>query len=139
MVLKNLRTFLKGKAMTKTPEELTADWKAGELESLGELVKQIEEVDNRRALSDEYLIERNEAPRSEYAPAEEWGYGIVWAMSDYVLPYLKELQTIKEENARLKELLKECQTIISNNLYEFDSDDCSRSCNLIKEIEEALR
>lgn len=54
----------------------------------------IEEVDNRRALSDEYLIERNEAPRSEYAPAEEWGYGIVWAMSDYVLPYLKELQTI---------------------------------------------
>lgn len=94
MVRKNLRIFLKGKAMTKTPEELTKEWKAGELESLGELVKQIEEVDNRRALSDEYLIERNEAPRSEYAPAEEWGYGIVWAMSDYVLPYLKELQTI---------------------------------------------
>ena len=94
--------------MTKTPEELTADWKAGELESLGELIKQIEVVYNRRALSDEYLIERNDAPRSEYAPAEEWGYGIVWAMSDYVLPYLKKLQELKEENARLKELLKYC-------------------------------
>ena len=32
MVQKNLRTFLKGKAMTKTPEELTADWKEGLLE-----------------------------------------------------------------------------------------------------------
>lgn len=31
MVLKNLRTFLKGKVMTKTPKELTEEWKAGEL------------------------------------------------------------------------------------------------------------
>lgn len=29
--MKNLRTFLKGKAMTKTPEELTKAWKAGKL------------------------------------------------------------------------------------------------------------
>lgn len=91
---------------------LTEKWKNGELESLGELIKQIEEVDNRRALSDEYLIERNDAPRSEYAPAEEWGYGVVWAISDYVLPYLKELQALNKENARQKELLKECKDII---------------------------
>lgn len=93
--------------------DLTEKWKNGELESLGELIKQIEEVDNRRALSDEYLIERDEASRSEYAPAEEWGYGIVWAMSDYVLPYLKELNALKEENARLKELLKNKEEALS--------------------------
>lgn len=93
--------------------DLTDKWKAGEIESLGELVKQIEEVDNRRALSDEYLIEIDNAPRSEYAPAEEWGYGIVWAMSDYVLPYLKELQALNEENARLKELLKNMEEALN--------------------------
>lgn len=32
MVRKNLRIFLKGKAMTKTPEELTKEWKAGKLD-----------------------------------------------------------------------------------------------------------
>lgn len=80
--------------------DLTEKWKAGELEYLDELIKQIEEVDNRRALSDEYLIKRNNTPRSEYAPAEEWGYGIVWAVSDYVLPYLKELQVLKDKNTR---------------------------------------
>ena len=93
--------------------DLTEKWKSGELESLGELVKQIEEIDNRRALSDEYLIERDEAPRSEYAPAEEWGYGIVWAMSDYVLPYLKELQALNKENTRLKELLKNMEEALN--------------------------
>ena len=30
--MKNLRNFLKGKTMTKTPEELTEDWKKGKLE-----------------------------------------------------------------------------------------------------------
>lgn len=33
MVRKNLRTFLKGKAMTKTPEELTEKWKTRSLPS----------------------------------------------------------------------------------------------------------
>lgn len=100
--------------------DLTAKWKAGKIESLGELIKQIEEVDNRRALSDEYLIERNNAPRSEYAPAEEWGYGIVWAMSDYVLPYLKELQALKAENAKLKELLKDIKLFFEEcNPHDF--------------------
>lgn len=118
--------------------DLTEKWKNGELESLGELVKQIEEVDNRRALSDEYLIERNNAPRSEYAPAEEWGYGIVWAMSDYVLPYLKELQALNEENARLKELLGECQTRITDCLYKIYDEGGQSYPNLEEELKSLL-
>lgn len=118
--------------------DLTEKWKNGELESLGELIKQIEEVDNRRALSDEYLIERNDAPRSEYAPAEEWGYGVVWAISDYVLPYLKELQALNKENARQKELLKECQTRITDCLYKIYDENGHSYPSLEEELKDSL-
>lgn len=115
--------------------DLTEKWKAGELESLGELIKQIEGVDNRRTLSDEYLIERNEAPRSEYAPAEEWGYGIVWAMSDYVLPYLKELNALKGENASLKGLLKECKFAVDEYRESLVDDTSDFAKGRVKEMQ----
>lgn len=123
--------------------DLTEKWKAGKVEALAELIKQIEEVDNRRALSDEYLIDRNNAPRSEYAPAEECSYGIVWVISDYVLPYLKELQALKEENARLKELLKECLPIVSAEIMTWQirggEESRKKGKELLTKIEEALK
>ena len=38
--------------------KLTENWKNGEIEFLDDLIKQIEDVDNSRSLSDEYLKEK---------------------------------------------------------------------------------
>lgn len=85
----------------------------------------------------EWKFSNKESVKKIIAPVpsfEEWQDGI------FNFNILKmSLNGREKREKQLKELLKECQTIISNNLYEFDSDDCSRSCDLIKEIEEALR
>lgn len=87
--------------------DLTEQWKNGKIEALEELIDQIETVDDRRSLSDEYLKEKGLTTREECGVAVEYPYGIVMVTSDYVLPYLKEMQAIKKENQQLKELLKE--------------------------------
>lgn len=123
--------------------DLTEQWKDGELNALDELIYEIEEVDNRKALSDEYLKENYESTREEYSAVEEYGYGITFVMTDYVLPYLKKMQLLKEgnksskkelsehkevcccfenevlrlENAKLKELLKECRNCVTRQIY----------------------
>lgn len=121
---------------------LTEQWKKGELEALDELIKQIEVIDNNRALSDEYLESKGLSTREGCNAVSEWSYGIVWVIVDYVLPYLKRVRELKEfadyslhnrdeltrqinfwmdkhtkiekENQQLKELLLDC----SEFLYE---------------------
>lgn len=75
---------------------LTEQWKKGGLEALDELIKQIEVIDNNRALSDEYLESKGLCTREGCDAVSEWSYGIVWVIVDYVLPYLKRVQELKE-------------------------------------------
>lgn len=60
-------------------------------------------------------------------------------MSDYVLPYLKELQAIKEENAMLKELLKECQYMILAYSINHDTFTKEKVLDTVKQIDEVLK
>ena len=75
---------------------LTEQWKKGKLEALDKLIKQIDTINNNRALSDEYLKNDGLSTREDYNIVGEWGYGIVWVIVDYVLPYLKRVQELKE-------------------------------------------
>ena len=85
--------------------DLTEQWKNGKIEALEELINQITTTDDSRSLSDEYLKEKGLMTRDECGVALEYPYGIVMVVSDYVLPYLKKLQELKQENQQLKELL----------------------------------
>lgn len=89
--------------MTDLPEK----WKEGELDGLEELIKQIKVVYDSRSLSDEYLKENDCMTREECYVAEEHSYGIVTVISDYVLPYLEQLQRLKKENSQFRQLLKD--------------------------------
>lgn len=95
--------------------KLTEKWTQGDISALPELIKQIEDMDNSRALSDEYLRENGQCTR-DIAPVGEWSYGIVTVVVDYVLPYLKQYQKQK-------------------NLYK----DIERQTNKIIELQEKLR
>lgn len=104
--------------------DLTEQWKKGELDVLDKLIKQIETINNNRALSDEYLENNGLSTREDYNIVGEWGYGIVWVIVDYVLPYLKQTHQlhkfleefnaleVAKENQQLKELIKEAKDII---------------------------
>lgn len=108
--------------------KLTENWKNGEIEFLDDLIKQIEEVDNSRSLSDEYLKAKKIMTREECGVAVEYPYGIVTVISDYVLPYLKELKELKKnrdklaydlgvadtKNGELLRLLKGCKEYLSD-------------------------
>ena len=96
--------------------DLTEKWKSGEIEALDDLINQIETVDDNYSLNDEYLQEKGLIIREEFGPAGEYPYGIVIVISDYVLPYLKKLQVLKEENQQFKELMKECKPYIIRNV-----------------------
>ena len=100
--------------------DLTEQWKNGKIEALEELINQITTTDDSRSLSDEYLQEKGLMTREECGVAVEYPYGIVMVTSDYVLPYLKKLQELKKENAKLKELLREwVQFEIEENPNDF--------------------
>ena len=92
---------------------LTEQWKNGKIEALEELINQITTTDDSRSLSDEYLQEKGLMTREECGVAVEYPYGIVMVVSDYVLPYLKKLQELKQENQQLKELLRECRKALN--------------------------
>ena len=145
--------------MIQTPEELTEDWKEGKLESLNNLIEFIKSTDNHQALSDNYLKENNCATRNEYNPAQEWGYGIVWVIADYVLPYLEQIKAMQEqlnkegiwytkisykklekENNDLRGLLKKCDGCV-RCLWAFGAVDCDGNNinDLITKIEEVLK
>ncbi len=102
--------------MTKPPEELTKDWKEGKLESLNNLIEFIKSTDNHQALSDNYLKENNCATRNEYNPAQEWGYGIVWVIADYVLPYLKQIKAMQDQIADASKKVEELE--LNNKILE---------------------
>ena len=104
--------------------DLTEQWKNGKIEALEELINQITTTDDSRSLSDEYLKEKGLMTRDECGVAGEYPYGIVMVVSDYVLPYLKKLQALKEENQQLKELLKECRDYVVNTLIELKNGYC---------------
>lgn len=70
--------------MTKT-SEMTLD----------ELIKKIDELQNNKALSDEFLIERGCRTRDEVGIGE-YRYGIIMMPVDFILPYLEELREIKK-------------------------------------------
>lgn len=125
--------------------DLTEKWKAGELEDgfyyigNGEIttIAMLKNKDRSFYTWDSCIAKTLSDASEVLAPVpsfKEWQDGI------FNFNILKmSLNGFEKRERQLKGLLKECQTIISNNLYEFDSDDCSRSCDLIKEIEEALR
>jgi len=62
---------------------------------LDELIKKINMLQNKRALSDEFLIENNCRTRKEIGIGE-YNYGVIMIPVDFVLPYLLELQDIKK-------------------------------------------
>ena len=120
--------------------DLTEQWKNGKIEALEELINQIATVDDSRSLSDEYLKEKGLMTRDECGVAGEYPYGIVMVVSDYVLPYLKKLQELKQENQQLKDIIsKMCMELVapdddmSNGLAEYFNQD------LLLEINEALK
>lgn len=120
-------------------DTLTEQWKRGEYSALSELIKQIEEEDNSRSLSDEYLREQGQCTR-DIVPVGEWSYGIVSVVVDYVLPYLKQ-------NAQLKELLRECRNSLEEQsnvrkLYESDveyRDRYNNKMDLLIKLDEVLK
>ena len=101
---------------------LRKQWKKGELDGLEELIKQIKVVYDSRSLSDEYLKENDCMTREECYVAEEHPYGIVTVISDYVLPYLEQLQIVKDENKKLRVLLKECLVYIPYSYPQFQTE-----------------
>ena len=62
--------------------------------NLNELIKEIEETNDRRALSDEFLKERKCPTRKDVGISEQ-EYGIVMCPVDWVIPYLKELVELR--------------------------------------------
>lgn len=65
--------------------------------SLSELIDIINEKNNKRALGDDFLESRGSATR-EQVGIGEYSYGIVTIPVDFILPYLEELQSIKEKS-----------------------------------------
>lgn len=129
---------------------LTEKWKKGELDVLDKLIKQIETINDNRALSDEYLKNNGLSTREDYNIVGEWEYGIVWVVVDYVLPYLKQTQQlhkfleefnaldVAKENQQLKELLISAKDIIE--WYSMESGYIDLPTNdLLTKIDEALK
>ena len=128
---------------------LTEQWKAGKVEALDELINQIATVDDSRSLSDEYLKEKGLMTRGECGVAAEYPYGIVMVISDYVLPYMKKLQALKEENQQLKKqinhLLKtQARQFIDNQKLQVKAEKAKDVVNIdtarqIKQLKELLK
>lgn len=62
--------------------------------NLNELIKKIEETNDCKSLSDEYLAEHGCSTREDIG-IDEYSYGIVMCPVDWVLPYLKELVELR--------------------------------------------
>nr|DAP55114.1 MAG TPA: hypothetical protein [Caudoviricetes sp.]DAZ10882.1 MAG TPA: hypothetical protein [Caudoviricetes sp.] len=62
-------------------------------ERLNQLIKEIEDKDKARGLSDNYLSEHGYLTRNDVGIGE-YAYGIIMIPTDWVLPYLKELRDI---------------------------------------------
>lgn len=119
--------------------DLTDKWKAGDMTALSELVEEIKKVDYRCSLSDEYLKANNLSTREEHCVAGEFPYGIVMVISDYILPYLKELQTLQEENVQQKQLLKEVKEFIEEENPKDFTIMSERMDELLTKIAEMMR
>ena len=83
--------------MTKTPEELTADWKAGKLRQCTYYIK----------IGDIVFIDFFNAETLKFTRFKEKYIDEVLAL----VPSYNKLQAIKEENAMLKKLLQQWQEI----------------------------
>jgi len=62
---------------------------------LDELIEKIEEINDNRSLSDEYLKQNGFTTREEYGIGE-YSYGIVTIPVDWVLPYFSVIKKIIE-------------------------------------------
>lgn len=60
--------------------------------NLQDLIKEIRETNGRRAMSDEYLDARGLQKRADLEKVSEMCYGIVYVMSDIVLPFLERFE-----------------------------------------------
>lgn len=49
-----------------------------------------------------------------------------------------DIEALKSEIKRLKELLKECRYLLNEYSYTFSYNDCSKGCNLINLIDNAI-
>lgn len=65
---------------------------------LNELIKEIKEINDNRALSDEYLAKHGYSTRKEVGIGE-YSYGIVMCPVDLVLPYLEELVELRSSKS----------------------------------------
>lgn len=63
---------------------------------LSELINVIEEKNNKRSLSDDFLESRGSATRDQIGIGE-YSYGIIMIPVDFVLHYLEELQSLRSE------------------------------------------
>ena len=113
--------------------DLTEKLKAGELEALEELINQIATVDDSRSFSDEYLKEKGLTTREECDVAGEYPYGIVMVISDYVLPYLKKLQALNEENKNLYKMIDVLNRHLDSFLKEEENQQLKE---LLKRVNE---
>ena len=115
---------------------LTEQLKNGKIEALEELINQIATVDDSRSFSDEYLKEKGLITREECGVAVEYPYGIVMVISDYVLPYLKKLQVIEEENKNLYKTLDVLNRHLDSFLKEEENQQLKE---LLKECKKELK
>ena len=65
------------------------------MRDLKELVKEMQEVSDRRDLTDKYLAETGRGPTREQTGMGDYAYGITFVPISWVLPHLERLMEIE--------------------------------------------
>ena len=81
--------------------------------TLDELLEKIDELQNNKALSDEFLIDRGCRTRDEIGIGE-YSYGIIMMPVDFIFPYLEELRDIKKEKIKCNQNMENVQGVLRN-------------------------
>ena len=146
--MKNLRTFLKGKAMTKTPEELTKAWKAGKLLAGDYYIKfENGEIERQNNCIGGFLMSCNNRVVQVLAPVPT--YDEYKAMQKRIADQRAELESVRwyqtvqnEDIGKLRGLLKECLPIVSAEIMTWQirggEESYKRGQNILTRINAAL-
>ena len=123
--------------MTKTPEELTEDWKAGKLPAGDYYIKfENGEIERQNNCIGGFLMSCNNRVVQILAPVpsfEEWQDGI------FNFNILKmSLNGFEKREKQLKELLKECKTRMTDCLYKLYDEGGQSYPNLDEELKSLL-
>ena len=109
-------------------------------EDLKTLVDEINDYDNRKSLSDEYLSKNGHITRKDFGLGE-WKYGIVTIPVDYVLPHLQKVLDLEQELKQAREEIKYHSTNYDNAVEQYgflnaEKNELKQRC---AELEEALK